>query len=113
MKGAVSKEVAIEMAVGALKNSQAQVGISITGLAGEDREESSTGKTLLGIVWISCVDVYGTEITKIKEIKGKRSAFIHKAILESLIVLLQYIRHFSRLAHKKQSRRFNKKSKGH
>ncbi len=49
--GAVSEETAREMAEGALRNSQAQVGISITGIAGPDGAtiEKPVGTVCFGI----------------------------------------------------------------
>ena len=47
--GAVSEQVAIEMADGALKNSQASVSISVTGIAGPD---GGTPEKPIGLVYI-------------------------------------------------------------
>lgn len=47
--GAVSKETAIEMAKGALENSQANIAISVTGIAGPD---GGTPQKPVGLVYI-------------------------------------------------------------
>jgi len=96
LKGAVSKKVAIEMSNGALKNSGAQVSIAITGLAGYDRKYNENQKKLLGIVWISCTDIYGKQIIKKKEIKGDRDIFVKTTIKEALIILFNYIKQFNK-----------------
>ena len=48
--GAVSEQTALEMAVGALENSQADISISVTGIAGPD----SDGDKPVGLVYIAC-----------------------------------------------------------
>lgn len=82
-KGAVSEEVAVQMAQGALKNSHAQVSISITGIAGEK------GKS--GLVWITCMDVFDHQYTKTFKIDGDRETFIHEVILQALKTLLTFL----------------------
>lgn len=47
--GAVSEQVAREMALGALKNSDAQVAISVTGVAGPT---GGTAEKPVGLVWL-------------------------------------------------------------
>lgn len=49
--GAVSAETAEEMALGAIKNSQAEIAISITGIAGPD---GGTKRKPVGLVYIGC-----------------------------------------------------------
>ncbi|MBT8154382.1 CinA family protein [Epibacterium ulvae] len=51
--GAVSEEVALEMAEGALKNAQAQIAISVTGLAGPGGSEfKPEGRVCFGLAQI-------------------------------------------------------------
>lgn len=80
--GAVSKEVAEEMAEGALLKSQAQISIAVTGVAGPDRLNKSD--TEPGIVWICCLDFLGNKITVKKVIKGSRGGFIENVIYEGI-----------------------------
>lgn len=75
---AVSKEVAVEMAEGALKNSCAQISIATTGIAAFDNESEN------GIVWISCASVFKKTFFVKKIIKGKREKFCDKVIVEAL-----------------------------
>lgn len=88
--GAVSKEVAIEMAQGALKNSGAQVSIAITGIAGPDKTENTTAHDK-GLVWIACAGFNAKTIAKQKAISGQRDQFIKKVIMAGVKQLLAYI----------------------
>lgn len=91
-KGAVSEEVAIQMAKGALKNSAGQVAIAITGIAGPDRIGKGHGQEK-GVVWISCCSSIDPAIVvKKKLIGGERDQFCDVIVLESLKILLSYIK---------------------
>jgi nicotinamide-nucleotide amidase len=46
--GAVSEQTALEMAVGALKNSRAGIALSVTGIAGPD---GGSAEKPVGLVW--------------------------------------------------------------
>lgn len=88
--GAVSKEVAIAMAEGALKNSIAQIALSITGIAGPDCQPKA-GKNAEGMVWMACSSKVHPTIVQLKKIRGQRQTFCKKVIEESLKYLLTYI----------------------
>lgn len=74
--GAVSKEVAIEMASGGLKHSGAQLSISITGIAGSDKVENKS----TGVVWIAFDSIWDKSKIFKKEINGNREKFIKEVI---------------------------------
>ena len=61
--GAVSEEVAAEMAIGALKNSKANIAISITGIAGPGGSNMKPE----GMVCFSVVSKKDTKLTKTKQ----------------------------------------------
>ena len=65
--GAVSKETAMEMARGALTNSNAQVGVSITGIAGPTAEGSEKP---IGTVYVCIINA------KKADLKNKKYNFL-------------------------------------
>ena len=69
--GAVSGQVALEMALGGLKSSRADVAVSVTGIAGPDG--GSPAKPL-GTVWIGWADKGGNAVTKHFQFSGDRRA---------------------------------------
>ena len=90
LQGAVSKEVALEMATGALKNSKAQISIATTGIAGTD-----IGENKKGTVWIAFASILlGPQVLK-KEFGGTRKQFIKKSTFFALSELLIYLGNFS------------------
>jgi nicotinamide-nucleotide amidase len=82
--GAVSKEVALEMAEGSLKNSIAQVSLAITGIAGEDMETEAPE----GVAWVG-VSTINSKSTHLKKLtfKGNRNKFINFVIEKSILFL--------------------------
>lgn len=82
LHGAVSKQVAIEMAEGALKNSIAQVSVAVTGIAGEDKEDDNEG-----IAWIAVAVIDYKTVTHKVTFVGSREKFIDHVITESLAFL--------------------------
>lgn len=86
--GPVSKEVAQQMAEGALKNSIAQIAIATSGIAGDDFDPPSIDQ---GIVWIACAGVDRKTLIHNFHIKGTREQFISQAIIAALKFLLDFI----------------------
>jgi nicotinamide-nucleotide amidase len=76
--GAVSQQVAREMAEGALANSQAGVAIAITGIAGPG---GGTVEKPAGTVWFGVSGAGSNTITEIQHFTGDRHAVREQAIL--------------------------------
>lgn len=87
LHGAVSKETVIEMCEGALKNSQAQLSIAITGL-----DEAATDKDKKGIVWFGMAGIEKKTVTFMYQYKGNRALFAKKVIVDALKILINYIK---------------------
>ncbi len=86
--GAVSQAVAIEMAQGALKNSQAQISLATTGIAGPT---GGTPKNPVGTVWIAWASIYFPAISEKHVFTGTREDVREKSIaiaLEKLLTVL-------------------------
>ena len=93
--GAVSKETAIEMAKGALKNSAAQIAIAITGIAGEDKTPESDHKNM-GVVWVCCCSAVNANILIEKiTVAGTRKKFCDETIMSCIKLLIKYINDIS------------------
>jgi PncC family amidohydrolase len=89
--GAVSKEIAIEMAKGALKNSNAQVAISITGIAGPDMNKNN--KNMKGVAWVCCCSsILKAIMVKQYKLSGSRDKFCEDIILDALHQLIVYVK---------------------
>jgi nicotinamide-nucleotide amidase len=89
MHGAVSKETALEMAAGALKNSGAQISIALTGIAeaiGDNSDQT------VGSLWIACAGIDRDSAAYFREIPGDREEFVQGAIKEGLKVLIEFVR---------------------
>jgi nicotinamide-nucleotide amidase len=78
--GAVSESVAVEMAVGARRTTGAEVGISLTGVAGPG---GGTAEKPVGLVWIA-VDVAGTVRTHGSRFVGDRAEIRFRATQAAL-----------------------------
>lgn len=81
--GAVSPQVAEEMAQGALKNSNAQIAVSVTGIAGPGggSDEKPVGRVYIGIATDKTVTVYKNNFT------GDRSAVRQQTVDRALTLL--------------------------
>ncbi len=89
--GAVSQEVAKQMAEGALKNSHASLSLSITGIAGP---EGGTQEKPVGFCWFAWSSLlFGTYCKKAIFLGDRRMVRDH-AILFSLEQLLMYLRKY-------------------
>lgn len=86
--GAVSEQTAREMAEGALKNSQAQVSIAITGIAGP---EGGSKEKPIGTIWIACAGVNFNTQTYSTILSGTRSAIREQTIKLALERILKII----------------------
>ena len=83
--GAVSQEVANEMSKGALKNSEANLGISITGIAGP--EGGSLAKPV-GTVYFSIANQKKVILEQQSDFKGSRETIRKESVLFVLNKLL-------------------------
>jgi nicotinamide-nucleotide amidase len=89
--GAVSAEVAAAMATGALKHSQAQLSVAVTGIAGPG---GGTKKKPVGLVYISVA--YGKEkATQKCRFKGSRTEVRLSAVKKVLEMLTAHSARFS------------------
>lgn len=87
--GAVSEETAREMAEGALQNSQADLSIAITGIAGPD---GGSSEKPVGTVWIGWAGLHFPTITKMEVFTGDRQEVRLKSIAKALEVLLTLLK---------------------
>ena len=83
--GAVSQEIANEMSTGALKNSEANLGISITGIAGPDG--GSLAKPV-GTVYFSIANQKKVILEHKSDFKGSREVIRKESVLFVLNKLL-------------------------
>lgn len=83
--GAVSKEIALQMAIGALKQSSVDYALSITGYAGPF---SLGDRDPVGTVYIGLCDRYGRAHVEKKFFVGERNS-VRNAARDAAIVLLR------------------------
>lgn len=81
--GAVSKETAAEMALGASNTAHANVGLSTTGIAGPG---GGTAEKLVGLVYVGCA-ICGDIYVKECHLKGNREEVRNGAVEEALQLL--------------------------
>lgn len=86
-KGAVSKEVAKEMAIGALKNSAANISVSVTGIAGPG---GGTKEKPVGLVYIAAAKT-GKTVIKQYKFKGDREKIRLQAVEKAVDLLSEII----------------------
>lgn len=82
--GAVSKEVAVAMAEGALSHSTATIAIAITGIAGPS---GGTPEKPVGTVWITVLSKGSEPNTVLNVFTGNRQAIRIKSIEQALQML--------------------------
>jgi len=75
--GAVSAETAVEMAVGALRQSRADIAISVTGIAGPN---GGTEDKPVGTVWFGVADKDGFQEARLGQFTSGRHYVRRKAI---------------------------------
>jgi nicotinamide-nucleotide amidase len=85
--GAVSQEVAKEMAEGALKNSLADVSIAITGIAGPT---GGTAEKPVGLVFIAWSAKHFKTVVEVYRFLGNRQAIREQAIQQALEKLVAW-----------------------
>lgn len=78
--GVVSKEVASEMAIGVVRKANADVSVSITGIAGPD---GGTKEKPVGLVYIACV-VNGEDYVMKRIFQGSREEIRENAANEAI-----------------------------
>jgi nicotinamide-nucleotide amidase len=79
--GAVSEAVAREMAVGALHQSNADLAVAVTGIAGPD---GGTASKPVGLIWFAWASLDGIVEAKFEVYGGDRAAIRQQAVLEAL-----------------------------
>ena len=84
--GAVSSQVAQQMAIGAIRNSYADISISITGIAGPS---GGSLEKPVGTVYFACADKNKIIFEHKSELMGSRHEIREKAVLFSLNTLLK------------------------
>ena len=89
--GAVSEEVAAEMALGALKNSHAQIAASITGIAGPDGGSKTKPVGTVCFAW-SSFNLSTSTITRCFEgnrdnIRQQATTFLMRQLIEQISLL--------------------------
>lgn len=93
-KGAVSEEVAIEMAKGAAAISKAEVAVAVTGIAGPG---GGTEEKPVGLVYIAC-SVCGKIAVKKYNFSGSRAKIRETTVSSALILMRQCIlEHYSQV----------------
>lgn len=86
--GAVSEAVALEMALGALKNSGADIAASITGVAGPD---GGTADKPVGTVCFAWALQNQPPLCSTKQFKGNRDEIRHQAVFVLMAGLLEIL----------------------
>lgn len=86
--GAVSEDVAREMAEGALKNSEANLSIAVTGIAGPN---GATADKPVGTVWFALAGKKLPTHSSLETFSGDRQAIRARSIERALEALLEFV----------------------
>ena len=87
--GAVSREVAVEMARGAVARAPAEVGLAVTGVAGPD---GGTPAKPVGLVWLAWYRAGTAPVTFEGHFQGGREAIRREAVMAALRGLDDFLR---------------------
>ena len=87
-QGAVSEEVVLQMAAGALVRAQAHLAVSISGIAGPD---GGTEEKPVGTVWFAWADSSGRRVTECCHFAGDRAAIREQSVIKALRGLLELV----------------------
>ena len=93
--GAVSEAVVREMVSGALAHSEAQVALSVSGIAGPD---GGTPDKPVGTVWFAWEIQSGKRVSRVHHLQGNRSEVRAKAVDIALQGVLEMLVNHSQLA---------------
>lgn len=91
--GAVSEQAALEMAVGALKHSQAQIAGSITGIAGPDGGSAEKPVGTVCFAWAG--NHFSAQVTT-KHFEGDRQSIRQQASITMMIGLIERLKQLTR-----------------
>jgi nicotinamide-nucleotide amidase len=86
--GAVSEAVAREMALGSLHQSNADIAVAVTGVAGPG---GGTPAKPVGLVWFAWASLDGTMLSRSEVFAGDRAAIRTQAVREALKGLLALV----------------------
>jgi nicotinamide-nucleotide amidase len=89
--GSVSEQTAREMAEGALKNSEADISIAITGIAGPD---GGTAQKPVGTVWIAYASKNAPTQAFVTIFPGQRQMVREQTIVTALENLLTHLQNY-------------------
>ncbi len=86
--GAVSREVALAMAEGALAHSAAQLAVAVTGIAGPG---GGTPAKPVGTVWLAVAREGEIPVAELLQLAGDRSAIREQTVLRALQRLIERV----------------------
>ncbi len=86
--GAVSKQTALEMALGAINALSADYSVAVTGIAGPD---GGSKEKPVGLVYIACADKNGRTAVKRNLFDGDREQVRNQTVGTALVMLSEFI----------------------